>query len=91
MSPAIRKGSAGISRSRSSVARRSWDLLRPRFQPVEEDGAALPGSQPLLGYLRNMNTGHAVGEDAEGVIAEDQVVFHDLERLSRLEIFVLPS
>jgi len=44
----------------------------------------------VLGYLRYMNTGHAIGEDAEGVIA-DQVVFHDLERLSRLEIFVLPS
>jgi hypothetical protein len=31
-----------------------------------------------------------MGEDERGIIA-DQVVFHDQERPSRLETFVLPS
>jgi hypothetical protein len=39
---------------------------------------------------RNMNTGHAIGEDAEGIIAE-QTIFHDGPRPSRLELYVLPA
>jgi uncharacterized protein len=39
---------------------------------------------------RNMNTGNAMGEDAEGIVAE-QTVFHDREHPSRLEVYVLPA
>jgi uncharacterized protein len=38
---------------------------------------------------RNMNTGNAIGDDAEGIIAE-QTIFHDERRASRLELYVLP-
>jgi uncharacterized protein len=37
---------------------------------------------------RNMNTGNAIGDDAEGIIAE-QTIFHDEQRPSRLEVYVL--
>ncbi len=39
---------------------------------------------------RNMNTGNAIGDDAEGIIAE-QTIFHDGPHPSRLELYVLPS
>jgi putative CocE/NonD family hydrolase len=39
---------------------------------------------------RNMNTGNAIGDDAEGIIAE-QTIFHDARRPTRLELFVLPA
>lgn len=39
---------------------------------------------------RNMNTGNAIGEDAEGVIAE-QTIFHEGQHPSRLELYVLPA
>ena len=38
---------------------------------------------------RNMNTGNAIGDDANGIIAE-QTIFHDQRRPSRLEFYVLP-
>ena len=39
---------------------------------------------------RNMNTGNAIGDDLEGIVAE-QVIFHDAQRASRLKLYVLPS
>jgi putative CocE/NonD family hydrolase len=39
---------------------------------------------------RNMNTGHAIGDDAQGIIAE-QTIFHDGRRPSRLELCILPA
>ena len=39
---------------------------------------------------RNMNTGNAVGEDAEGIVAE-QTIFHDAAHPSRLEVHVLQA
>lgn len=39
---------------------------------------------------RNMNTGNAIGDDAEGIVAE-QTVFHDRSYPSCLELYVLPS
>jgi len=36
-----------------------------------------------------MNTGNAIGDDAEGIIAE-QTIFHDERRASRLELYILP-
>jgi uncharacterized protein len=39
---------------------------------------------------RNMNTGNAIGNDAEGIIAE-QTIFHDQRHPSRLELYILAA
>jgi predicted acyl esterase len=36
-------------------------------------------------YDRNMNTGHAIGVDGKGVIAQ-QAIYHDANRASYLEV-----